>query len=114
MLSEAEAPIDESDFQAFDQDGDESLSQSEIRDFIKAKLMAAATQDRSNAEFIDPKTLEYAKRIIERADTNKDGVLDASEWKGMLVDPSPADTNRDGKITPEEYALWMQSRQKSQ
>jgi hypothetical protein len=27
------------------------------------------------------------------------------------VDPSPADTNRDGKIIVEEYALWIQSRQ---
>jgi len=114
MLSLEEAPIDESDFQAFDQDGDDSLSQAEIRDVIKAKLMAATTQDRSNAVFVDPKTLEYAKRIIQRNDTNKDGVLDASEWTGMKVDPSPADTNHDGKITPEEYALWMQTRQNPQ
>lgn len=112
MLSKEEAPLGESDFQAFDQDGDESLSQAEIHDFIKSKLMAAATQDQSNAaKSIDPKTLEYAKRIIERNDANKDDVLDVAEWRGLLVNPSPADTNRDGKITPEEYALWMQCRQ---
>ena len=30
----------------------------------------------------------------------------------MLMSPAAADTNRDGRITINEYALWMQSRQK--
>lgn len=61
---------------------------------------------------VDAKLLQYAERIIERNDTNKDKVLTASEWESMLMNPSPADTNRDGRITSEEYALWMQQRSK--
>jgi len=58
----------------------------------------------------DDKTLEYATRNITRYDKNKDSVLTADEWKDMLVDPSPADANKDGRITVEEYATWMQMR----
>lgn len=61
---------------------------------------------------IDSKTLKYVKRIIQRNDTNKDGMLSPHEWKNMLVDPSAADTNNDQKITVEEYAAWMLSRQR--
>ena len=59
---------------------------------------------------IDEKYITFAKNIINRKDTNKDGVLTASEWKSLLMDPSPADTNRDGRVTVEEYAIWMQTR----
>lgn len=108
-LSKDEAPMGDSDFQAYDQDGDESLSRAEIRNFIEAKLKAAATQDQSNAaKSIDPKGLEAAKRIVGLIDKNKDGVLDASEWKNLPADFISADTNRDGQITVEELALWMQ------
>lgn len=109
-LSKEEAPLDDSEFRAYDQNGDEMLSEDEIRKFQKAKLIAVASQS-AEAKSIDPKTLEYVKRLIERHDANKDGVLDSFEWTQMLVDPSAADTNRDGKITVEEYALWVQGRQ---
>lgn len=58
----------------------------------------------------DAKTMEYAQRIISRNDKNGDGNLTADEWKDMLVDPSPADADKDGRITPVEYAQWMQAR----
>ena len=107
-LSKVESSMTELTFKAYDQDGDESLSQEEIRDFTKAKLMAPATQDRSNAaKSFDSKTLEYANRIVNQNDANKDGVLDVSEWTNISVDPSAADMKRDGKITVEEYALWL-------
>lgn len=54
--------------------------------------------------------MEYAQRIISRNDKNGDGNLTADEWKDMLVDPSPADADKDGRITPVEYAQWMQAR----
>lgn len=60
----------------------------------------------------DEKLVAYAKRIIERNDTNKDNALTASEWKSMLLSPAAADADRDGRITIDEYALWMQSRSK--
>lgn len=52
----------------------------------------------SDAEF------EWAKRQIKRYDADGDGVLARSEWEKMVVKPFNADTNRDGKITVEEYA----------
>ncbi|MEL6109763.1 MAG: EF-hand domain-containing protein [Planctomycetota bacterium] len=56
--------------------------------------------------------LKYAQRILSRGDKNKDGKLTPSEWEDMLMSPAPADTNRDGSVTVEEYALWMESRSK--
>ncbi len=61
---------------------------------------------------VDEKTLKYAEKIIGRYDLNKDGAITATEWKDMLIDPSPADANRDGRVTTMEYAQWMQQRSK--
>ncbi len=59
---------------------------------------------------VSPKSLEYAMRIIQRNDSDGDGVLAEKEWSGLLVNPAPADTNKDGRVTAEEYAAWMESR----
>ena len=61
----------------------------------------------------DERMLEAAQRIMSRNDKNKDGVLTPDEWKDMLVDPSAADADRDGRITAVEYAQWLQSRSNS-
>lgn len=58
------------------------------------------------------KYISFAERIVDRNDENKDKKLVASEWKKMLMSPAEADANRDGAITVEEYALWMESRSK--
>ncbi len=58
----------------------------------------------------DQRNMEYAQRIIGRADKNNDGVLTHDEWKDMLVDISAADADKDGRITVLEYAQWMQMR----
>ncbi|WP_145417542.1 EF-hand domain-containing protein [Planctomycetes bacterium K23_9] len=60
----------------------------------------------------DDKLVRYAERIIGRYDKNKDGALVASEWGSMLMNPAPADGNRDGRVTIEEYAIYLQSRSK--
>lgn len=60
----------------------------------------------------DAKMISYAERIIGRYDGNKDKKLVASEWKSMLMSPAAADFNRDGAVTVDEYAWWMQSRSK--
>ncbi len=62
---------------------------------------------------VDPKLISYAERIVTRYDKNpEDGALTAGEWSSMLINPSPADANRDGRITIPEYAQWLQSRSK--
>ncbi len=60
----------------------------------------------------DDKLVKYAERIIGRYDKNKDGALVPSEWSSMLMNPAPADGNRDGRVTIEEYAMYLQSRSK--
>jgi len=57
----------------------------------------------------DPKLVAYAERIISRNDANKDKVLTASEWNKMLMKPTKADTDRDGRITVDEYARYLQA-----
>ena len=61
---------------------------------------------------IDDKYIKVGQRIIERYDKNNDKMLTASEWEKMLMSPADADANRDGRITIDEYALWMQSRER--
>jgi Ca2+-binding EF-hand superfamily protein len=61
---------------------------------------------------IDDKYLKVGQRIIERYDKNNDQALTASEWEKMLMSPAEADANRDGRVTIEEYALWMMSRER--
>ncbi|MCA9136898.1 MAG: hypothetical protein KDB00_09065 [Planctomycetales bacterium] len=58
------------------------------------------------------KNISYAERIIARNDENKDNKLVASEWKKMLLSPAAADIDRDGAITVEEYAWWLESKSK--
>ena len=59
---------------------------------------------------LDDKMMKYAKRIVERYDRNKDGMLEDDEWDKMLMSPVAADADRDGKITQTEYAEWMRAR----
>jgi Ca2+-binding EF-hand superfamily protein len=63
-----------------------------------------------SADEINPRYLKYAKRILSRNDTDEDGSLSEKEWSEMILDVSPADKDKDGKITVEEYAIYLQSR----
>ncbi len=58
----------------------------------------------------DAKMLAATEKIMKRNDKNQDGMLTPDEWKEMLIDPSAADFDRDGRITPTEYAQWLQAR----
>lgn len=55
----------------------------------------------------DPKLVTYAKRIITRYDKNNDSQLTPAEWESMLISPAKADANGDGRVTVEEYAIWL-------
>ena len=73
---------------------------------------ATAAPAASSGGKADDKYVKLGQRIIDRYDKNKDGQLTASEWGKMLMSPAAADGDRNGKITVQEYASWMQSRQK--
>jgi hypothetical protein len=87
--------------------GDDDLKQ--MYAFRSAALLLQVAAP-PGARAVDSKHLEYAQRIIGRADKNKDGVLTVEEWREMLVDPSAADVDGDGRITVEEYARWLKGR----
>ncbi len=55
----------------------------------------------------DDKLIQYAETIIDRYDENEDGELTASEWESMLLNPAPADSDRDGRISVKEYATYL-------
>jgi Ca2+-binding EF-hand superfamily protein len=48
--------------------------------------------------------------MLQRGDSNGNGVLDRDEWSNMPGDLSGADKNNDGKIDRAEIVAWMESR----
>ncbi len=86
-----------------------SRLQSEIDQRVRQKRIALSKPVLPQG--MDEKYLKYSQRIIGRYDKNNDNALTPSEWESMLMSPAAADANRDGRITVEEYALWMQSKQ---
>ncbi len=58
------------------------------------------------------RTIDYARDTIRRYDKNKNGVLERSEWKGVSwrSDPNESDINKDGKLTMQEMAERLESR----
>ena len=57
--------------------------------------------------------VKFAARIMKGRDKNGDGKLTRSEWADMALSPAAADFDRDGSITVEEYAWWMEWRRKN-
>jgi Ca2+-binding EF-hand superfamily protein len=51
-----------------------------------------------------------ADMMLQRADTNGNGVLDRDEWSNLPGDLSEADKNNDGKIDRNELIAWMETR----
>ena len=58
----------------------------------------------------DEKMVKAAEKVMKRTDKNGDSILTPDEWKDMLIDPSAADFDKDGRITLTEYAQWLQAR----
>jgi hypothetical protein len=54
--------------------------------------------------------VKAAEKVMKRTDKNGDSILTPDEWKDMLIDPSAADFDKDGRITLTEYAQWLQAR----
>jgi hypothetical protein len=59
---------------------------------------------------IDGRMIAFSQQLIKKYDSNGDGTLTKNEWSSMSKDPSAADTDGDGKITPTEHAQWTASR----
>jgi hypothetical protein len=59
---------------------------------------------------VDPRYYEYFKKVVIKYDTNNDGELTSNEWASMSKNPEAADTDRNGRITIEEYARWQMHR----
>ena len=59
---------------------------------------------------IDSKTMAHFQGVIKKNDKDGDGVLTKDEWVSMSKDPTAADKDKDGKITPTEYAAWTLSK----
>jgi hypothetical protein len=55
---------------------------------------------------VDERYVRYYRGQIAKYDKNGDGVLTEDEWSKMTNDPSSADRNSDGRITPEELTRW--------
>jgi hypothetical protein len=64
------------------------------------------SQDASNTQAprggTSPQYVKYAVGLIQKYDSNKDGVLTQDEWAKMNQDYSSADMDKDGRITPVE------------
>ena len=87
----------------------------QLKEFNERKRRAMAMKsalENTDLDQIDPKLVNYAKRLVSRYDTNGDARLTPAEYDKMLMSPAAADIDGDGAITVEEYAIWMRSRSK--
>lgn len=55
---------------------------------------------------IDPRSLDYFKKLVGQYDKNGDMHLEQSEWASMSKNPEPADVDGNGRVSIEEYARW--------
>ncbi len=55
---------------------------------------------------VPAKVERYARRLFDRYDTNRDGVIDATERRQMQGNPTMIDYNADGEISREELAAY--------
>jgi Ca2+-binding EF-hand superfamily protein len=79
-----------------------------------AKRTAESTGDvASSANQPDEKMIAYAIKVIQRNDTNQDGVLTPNEWEEMLLSPADADLDGDGRVTPIEFASFWEAKRKN-
>ena len=72
-----------------------------------------AVQPRSDSELANI-YLKQAQVVHSRYDKDSDGQLTAAEREKMLLNPEAADADQNGKVTVQEYALWMQVRARAQ
>lgn len=99
------------EFLGYDRNNDGVVTVTEARIYVEEGPVAIAGAERSAAPAkpktqikVDDKLVAYATRIVKRYDKNGDGELTPSEISKMLMKPTGADTNRDGRVSIQEYA----------
>jgi len=55
---------------------------------------------------IDPRSLDYFRKLVSQYDKNGDKHLERSEWASMSKNPEAADVDGNGRVSVEEYARW--------
>ncbi|MGN6546071.1 MAG: protein kinase domain-containing protein [Aureliella sp.] len=88
------------DLRKADSNGDQRLSAEELVEYRTQLFMAPSIANPNDPKF------SWAKKMIERYDRNRDGVLTEDEWSVMVLKPDGADLDHDGRITVEEYAKF--------
>jgi len=128
LLSIDEVNLSEEIFSSIDEDGDGSLSSSEIETSFSAMLDGMRNQSTSPEEFGEllssmglevpsrpqkgaamPDASQMASEIFSKNDTNEDGLLSIDELDISEELMSAMDSNADGNITQEELAQGLQT-----
>lgn len=99
-----------------DADENGEVTFDELRKHIAARLRpestakpgepAKTTSSNQRPSRLDERYLMYYSAVVKKYDSNRDGKLSADEWKAMSKDPSAADKNEDGFVTPQELSDW--------
>jgi hypothetical protein len=93
-------------------DGERSVRLAALRstDVILRAIESDRETEIAVAADLDPKLILHAERIVSRYDRNADGRLSKAEQEPMLLAPVAADRDGDGFVTVNEYARYMQLR----
>ncbi len=51
--------------------------------------------------------VQYAQGVIAKYDKDGNKVLTSGEWSEMSKSPAVADTDGNGQVTADEYAVWI-------